>query len=219
MNTNFYQSSVTPAGNSAEYISFGKASKATVPYGLAALVCSLFLAVVPTKAQYVTPSSYMNDLYIWWKNTPGYQNIKAITVRATFFGGTAHPAMGSGTPSIAIFEGCVIATDYGFGGQVDLGLFGPVVKGTGCFYDATDLDALSRNTGIPFMLYNTGNQLVLWMDLSSVWSNAKDLYFQFDKITSQGGWPWGNWTGLNGGVGSACGQVTLACSVQVKPQL
>ena len=53
MNTNFYQSSVTPAGNSAEYISFGKASKATVLYGLAALICGLFLAVAPTRAQSV----------------------------------------------------------------------------------------------------------------------------------------------------------------------
>lgn len=56
MKTIFYQSSGMPAGNCAKYIFFGKASKATVLYGVAALVCGLFLSVAPTRAQSVIPS-------------------------------------------------------------------------------------------------------------------------------------------------------------------
>jgi hypothetical protein len=153
----------------------------------------------------------MNDLYIWWKNAAAYPyDIQNVTVRATFLGGTARPTQGGGTPSMAIFEGFV---DKNYGGSVGP-VFGTLVaRGTGTFCQADNLNSLSGEQNIPFWLYSFGDQLVLWMDLSSVWSNAKSLYFHFDKITSQGGWPWGNWTGLNDGVGSACGEVTLACSV------
>ena len=158
----------------------------------------------------MTPSSYMNDLYIWWKNAVAlHYDIQNITVRATFLGGSAHPTQGGGTPSMAIFEGIV----GGNGGVVGLGLLGPFAKGTGTFCEADNLSFLSGKQNIPFMLYSIGTKLALWMDLSSVWSNAKNLTFYFDKITSYGPWPWGNWTGLNGGVGSAIGEVTLACSV------
>ena len=108
---------------------------------------------------------------------------------------------------MAIFEGLV---DKNYGGTV---VTGPLAKGTGSFCEVDYLNSLTWKRNIPFMLYSSGNQLVLWMDLSSVWPNAKNLYFYFDKITSQGAWPWGNWTGLNGGVGSACGEVTLGCSL------
>jgi hypothetical protein len=56
MKTNFYRSYGMPVGHCAEYIFFGKASKVTVLYGVAALVCSLFLSVAPTRAQSVIPT-------------------------------------------------------------------------------------------------------------------------------------------------------------------
>jgi hypothetical protein len=59
--------------NTASHRSFvtaprGSASKAKVPtaaYGLTLLVCSLFLAVVPT--QCIPASTYLKDFYHWWR--------------------------------------------------------------------------------------------------------------------------------------------------------
>jgi hypothetical protein len=59
--------------NTASHRSFvtaprGNASKAKVPtavYGLTLLVCSLFLAVVP--AEFIPASTYLKDLYHWWR--------------------------------------------------------------------------------------------------------------------------------------------------------
>jgi len=217
MNTNFHPSFVTPLSIFATRQRLS-ASKPKVPTVLLPLaLCGLFLTVSPTRAQYVTPSSYMNDLYIWWKNAaPLHYDIQNITVRATFLGGTAHPTQGGGTPSMAIFEGFVTENAGGVGP-----LFGTLVaRGTGTFCQADNMNSLSGKQNIPFWLYSAGNQLVLWMDLSSVWpnwSNAKNVHINFDKITSQGEWPWGNWTGLSSGVGSACGAVALACSVYAVP--
>ena len=156
----------------------------------------------------------MNDLYIWWTNAaPPTYDIRYITVRATFLGGSAHPTQAfASVPSMAIFEGFVSVSD---GGSVSPAPFGPFAKGTGTFCQVDNLGNSSFQTGhnIPFKLYSYGTKLALWMNLSSVWSNANNLIFYFDKITSYGPWPSGNWTGLNGGVGSAIGEVTLACSV------
>lgn len=220
MNTNFYQSFVTPAGHSAKYTRFGKASKAKLPtafYGFAALLVGIFVTVSPTKAQSVTPATYINDLYTWWRTGNDFLTYKKIYVRATFVGGSAHPAQVGGIPSMAIFQGKIVGAGNGSNGFGDFGpgLTGPIAKGTGTFYNVGDLDysPFSAPSTVPFLLYSSSDKLVLWIDLSSVWSNAKNLSFLFDKITSPYGWPWGNWTGLNGGVGSACGEVTLACSV------
>src|SRR5260370_29674104 len=101
-------SSPATIGQSSKYLRIGKALKSNPPtlfHVLAALACGLFLVAAPSKAQYVTPSSYMNDLYIWWENASPYPyDIQDITVRATFLGGSAHPTQTGVTPSIAIFE-------------------------------------------------------------------------------------------------------------------
>ena len=103
MKTNFYRSSVTPAGNCAEYIFFGKASKATVLYGLAALVCGLFLAVAPTRAQSVIPPditpqvvSIGNNLLVYGRAImiipQGGKHVRQVAVYI--------PATFNGTPSV-----------------------------------------------------------------------------------------------------------------------
>jgi hypothetical protein len=59
MNTNFYHSFAMPAGMSAKYTFFRKPSRAKLSpfiYGSAALLCGLFLAVAPTRAQSVIPT-------------------------------------------------------------------------------------------------------------------------------------------------------------------
>ena len=170
MNPKFHSSLFTRPGNGGPYTHRKQFHRPpTLFYSLAALACGLFLIATSTRAQYVTPSSYMNDLYIWWKQASAdHLDYQSITVRATFLGGAAHPTRpfwDSGTPSIAIFEGRLSKNSMWPTGVVTLGPFGPVAKGAGTFYEAADLDALSRNSGIPFMLYSVGNQLVLWMDI------------------------------------------------------
>src|SRR5690349_10390754 len=107
MNTKFCRSFIMRAPCSTCYTRSGTLHKLpTLFYSLAALACGLFLLAAPARAQYVTPSSYMNDLYIWWKNAAtAHYDFQTITVRATFLGGTAHPTPESGIPSMAIFEG------------------------------------------------------------------------------------------------------------------
>src|SRR5271165_6536815 len=108
-----------------------------------------------------------------------------------------------------------------FQGQVTQfawGLLSPIASGTGVFYNIGDLsdNPFQGPSTVPFSLYTlpspSGPSLFLSIDLKNVWSNAKQTNFRFDKLTSQDGWPYGVWTGLNGGWGSACGEVTLACS-------
>jgi hypothetical protein len=109
MNTNFDQSFVPSAGNSAKYTFFRKPSRAKLPtslYGTAALVCGLFFAVAPTRAQSVTPFTYLSELYSWWITNNDSLTHKTIAVRATFVGGSAHPAKGGGV-SMGIFQGYI----------------------------------------------------------------------------------------------------------------
>ena len=106
MNTNFYQSFVTPAGNSAKYTFFRKPSRAkpsTFIYGIAALVCALFLAVAPTRAQSVIPPditpqvvSIGNNLLVYGRAImiipQGGKHVRQVAVYI--------PATFNGTPSV-----------------------------------------------------------------------------------------------------------------------
>ena len=106
MNTNFYQSFVTPAGNSTKYTFFRKASKAklsTFIYGIAALVCGIFLAVAPTRAQSVIPPdippqvvSIGNNLLVYGRALmiipQGGKHIRQVAVYI--------PVTFNGTPSV-----------------------------------------------------------------------------------------------------------------------
>ena len=103
MKTNFYRSSGMPVGHCAEYIFFGKASKATVLYGVAALVCSFFLSVAPTRAQSVIPTdipphvvSIGNNLLVYGRALmiipQGGKHVRQVAVFI--------PATFNGTPSV-----------------------------------------------------------------------------------------------------------------------
>jgi hypothetical protein len=103
MKNNFYRSSGMPAGNCAKYIFFGKASKATVLYGVAALVCGIFLCVAPTRAQSVIPSdipprvvSIGNNLLVYGRALmiipQGGKHVRQVAVYI--------PATFNGTPSV-----------------------------------------------------------------------------------------------------------------------
>jgi hypothetical protein len=106
MNTNFYHSFVTPAGNSAQYNFFRKASRAKLSpfiYGSAALLCGLFLAVAPTRAQSVIPSditpqvvSLGNNLLVYGRAVmiipQGGKHVRQVAVYI--------PATFNGTPSV-----------------------------------------------------------------------------------------------------------------------
>jgi hypothetical protein len=73
------------AGYGAKYKRFGKVSKAKLPlalYGLAALVCGFLLAAAPTRAQFVTASTYLNDLYNCWKKGSVENDFQQITAHA-----------------------------------------------------------------------------------------------------------------------------------------
>jgi hypothetical protein len=106
MNTNFYQSFVTSSGNSVKYTFFRKASRAklsTFIYGIAALVCGIFLAVAPTRAQSVIPSdippqvvSIGNNLLVYGRALmiipQGGKHVRQVAVYI--------PATFNGTPSV-----------------------------------------------------------------------------------------------------------------------
>ena len=102
MNTNFYHSFVTPAGNSAKYTFFRKASRAklsTFLYGSAALLCGLFLAVAPTRAQSVIPPQVVsigNNLLVYGRALmiipQGGKHVRQVAVYI--------PATFNGTPSV-----------------------------------------------------------------------------------------------------------------------
>jgi hypothetical protein len=228
MNTNTHllnTPSIHPRNARVKSTCFLQVAKSQLPkllYNLVALLVGLFVTAAPLKAQSVTPLTYMNELYTWWSTGNNSYTAKVIHVRATFLGGSAHPAQAGGIPSMAIFQGEIVGggTVGNFGAFVYK--FNPIASGTGIFYNVGDLEftqslqypPLSSPVSAPFTLSSLFNKLYLRIDLSGIWSNAKSLTFEFDKITSPNGWPSGNWTGLNGGVGSATGEVTLACSVQ-----
>jgi hypothetical protein len=98
MNTNFYRSFVTPAGNRGKYTFFRQASKAklsTFLYGVAALVCGIFLAVAPTRAQSVIPPQVVsigNNLLVYGRALmiipQGGKHVRqvAVYIPATFNG-------------------------------------------------------------------------------------------------------------------------------------
>jgi hypothetical protein len=106
MNTNFFHRFPTPAGNTARYAFFRKASRAklwTFIYAIAVLLCGLFLAVAPTKAQSVIPPDIApqvvalgNNLLVYGRAvmiTPqGGKQVRQVAVYI--------PATFNGTPSV-----------------------------------------------------------------------------------------------------------------------
>jgi hypothetical protein len=90
-------------------------------------------------------------------------------------------------------------------------------SGSEIFYNVGDLSApgspFEGPKTVPFKLFLHQTSLALTLDLRNVWSNGGVRTFYFNQITSDSGYPWGDWIGLNGGVGSAQGQATLVCSV------
>jgi hypothetical protein len=103
MNTIFNRSFITLAGNGVKYTFFGKASTATVLYGFAALVCGLFLAVAPTRAQSVIPPDITPQVVSIGSNLVVYGRAQMIIPQ-----GGKHvrqvavyiPALFNGTPSV-----------------------------------------------------------------------------------------------------------------------
>jgi hypothetical protein len=190
-----------------------------------ALVIGLFGAVAPSKAGSITAHDYLLGLYTWWQAgiTSG-NDAQHIYVRVTFQGGSATPKDGTGG-SMAIFEGDVFGSRYDKGNAFS---FIPLVaSGSGIFYNVQGLSIagspLEGPYTVPFKLSFTYSQgqpaLALQLDLRSYLSNGGIRTYFFNQITSDGGFPWGNWIGLNGGVGSAQGQATLVCSVTAQPHI
>lgn len=73
------------AGYGGKYKRFGKALKVKLSiaiYSLAVLVCGLLLALAPTRAQSVTASTYLNNLYNWWKRGSAENDFQQITAHA-----------------------------------------------------------------------------------------------------------------------------------------
>jgi hypothetical protein len=208
MNTNFYQSFFTPAGNSTKYTFFRKASKAkakppTLLLAIAVFAIGISISATPAHAQYVTASTYMNNLYQWYV-TPTSSDLHWVEVRATFLGASVAANQGV---SMGFFDGII---------DNFVNYIGPFGKGYGDFYfvtkDGSGQTKVDGPHSVPFTLYSWGPKLNFSLDFTGVIFPYKTLYYQFDKITSQGGWPWGNWTGLNGGAGAACGEVALGCN-------
>jgi hypothetical protein len=195
-------------------------ARITLLYAIA-LVFGVFGAVAPSKAGSITAADYLFGLYKWWGigSTPNYYNV--IHVRVTFQGGSATPEDGTGG-SMGIFQGDV--WDGGAGADRNaFSLFPLVASGSGIFYNVQDLGSagspLEGPYTVPFQLSFNQTALTLQLDLRSVWSNGGIRTFYFNQITSDSGFPWGNWIGLNDGVGSARGQATLVCSVTYKPRI
>lgn len=184
-----------------------------------ALVCGLFLAVAPARAQSITPQTYINGLYNWWKQSSTTAIWAKITVRATFLGGSAQP---DASLTTGIFQGTIVGSGSDFGAFTQI-TYSPAARGTGVFYKiAEDLSATPPigAYSTPFYIYYVsggplGSRIALVIDCSAMSSNAnaKSLTFYLDQLTSNKAWPYGEWIGLNNGVGSAIGQVTMACSV------
>jgi hypothetical protein len=103
MNNNFFQCFPTQAGNTATFAFFRKASRAKLSTFIAALLCGLFLAVAPTRAQSVIPPDITpqvvplgNNLLVYGRAvmiTP--QVAKHVRQVAVYI-----PATFNGTPSV-----------------------------------------------------------------------------------------------------------------------
>jgi hypothetical protein len=84
VNTASHRSFVTLPSTRLGVHTLGNASKAklaTAVYGLTLLVCSLFLAVVPT--QCIPASTYLKDLYYWWRYDSIENDSQQINAHAT----------------------------------------------------------------------------------------------------------------------------------------
>jgi hypothetical protein len=187
-----------------------KAKLQTIFVGFCASMIGLFCTITPSRAQSITPQTYINDLYNWsLKTSPASGSGYYTSVCASFLGASAAADI---TVSVAIFEGEITAFQQG--------LLGPSGHGNGTFYahDSTDHSVFASVT-VPFWLYSMPSPAGLRLVLSIDFRGSKLPYgltaFYFDKITSNGKWPSGNWIGLNGGKGSASGQVTLGCMKHV----
>jgi hypothetical protein len=188
------------------------ARKMTLFYATA-LVIGVFGTAAPSKAGSITAFNYLYGLYKWWSIGSTHNYYQVIKVRVTFQGGSATPDDGSGG-SMGIFQGDVK-------GGPDFNAFAIfpqlAASGSGIFYNVGDLSApgspFEGPKTVPFKLFLHQTSLALTLDLRSVWSNGGVRTFYFNQITSDSGYPWGDWIGLNGGVGSAQGQATLVCSV------
>jgi hypothetical protein len=200
--------------NKKRYI---KARRLTLLYAVA-LVIGVFGVVAPSKAGSITAFDYLYGLYTWWQTGSTHNFSQVIHVRVTFQGGSATPQDTTGG-SMGIFQGDVYGRQpYDWSA---FRAFPMVASGSGIFYNVRDLSTagspLEGPYTVPFKLSVTFSQgktaLSLQLDLRSVWSNGGIQTFYFNQITSDNGFPWGNWIGLNGGVGSAQGQATLVCSV------
>jgi hypothetical protein len=186
-----------------------KAKLPTIFFGFDASMIGLFCTIPPSRAQSITPQTYINDLYNWSLQTSpslGYYT----NVCASFLGASA---TADTAVSVAIFEGDIAAFHQG--------ILGPSGNGSGIFY--VHDGSLETPFNVPFWLYSmpspAGLRLVLSIDFIGTKLPYGLMYFYFDKITSYGKWPSGNWIGLNGGKGAASGQVTLGCMKYVKPLL
>jgi hypothetical protein len=84
VNTASHRSFVTLPSTRLGVHTLGNASKAklaTAVYGLTLLVCSLFLAVVPT--QCIPASTYLKDLYYWWRYDSIENDSQQVNAHAT----------------------------------------------------------------------------------------------------------------------------------------
>jgi hypothetical protein len=196
-----------------------KARRITLLYTVA-LVIGVFGTVAPSKAGSITASNYLFGLYKWWASGSTHNLSQVIRVRVTFQGGSATPEDGTGG-SMGIFQGDVYGSQAA--GWSAFSLFPMVASGSGIFYNVGDLSApgspFESPHTVPFKLFFSQTALCLELDLRSVWSNGGVRTFYFNQITSDNGFPLGNWIGLNGGVGSAQGQATLVCSAGSQTRL
>jgi hypothetical protein len=84
VNAASHLSFVTPPSKRPGVYTLGNASKTKLPtplYGLAVLVCGLFLAAVPT--QWIPASTYLKDLYNWWSYGSIENDSQQINAHAT----------------------------------------------------------------------------------------------------------------------------------------
>jgi hypothetical protein len=99
-----------------------KSKLPTIFFGFGALMIGLFCTITPSRAQSITPQTYINDLYNWsLKTSPKYGYYTRVC--ASFIGASAEADT---EVTVAIFEGDITAFHQG--------ILGPSGSGRGTFY-------------------------------------------------------------------------------------